>query len=149
MDDFGDGVGELADLLGVPRQALALAIGDQWSPGDPGSSAWGEFTIFTGRENPRTPGRPLIAICVDHSELTVELGHAVGVPLPNGRMQWALGEPRTLVPFDEDGLVAWATGEGRVPTSTTPDGLAEALLAELAAGIEKVASTAMLRGITW
>ena len=61
---------------------------------------WGEFTIFTGRENPRTPGRPLIAIVVDHTEHTVEVGHAVGVPLPDDT--WAaIVETARSVGLDE------------------------------------------------
>lgn len=147
MDNSG--LVELAALLGVPYDEALAALGSQWNPGDPGSSAWGEFTIFTGRENPRTPGRPLVAIYVDHSEHTVEVGHAVGVPLPNGRMQWALGEPRTLLPYDEDGLIAWASRDGRVPQSTTPQGLRAVLLAELQAGIARIADVAMMRGTTW
>jgi hypothetical protein len=67
---------------------------------------------------------------VDHTERTVEVGHAVGVPLPDGRMRWTLGEPRTLVDLDDDGL----------------DPLQ---LAELGAGIQRVANVAMLRGSSW
>jgi hypothetical protein len=144
-----EGLVELARLLGVPPARLEAAIGGPWSDGDTGSTAWGEFTIFTGRDNPRTPGRPLIAICVDHAEGTVEVGHAVGVPLPNGRMQWALGEPRTTVPVGEDDLVDWATRDGRTPASMSPEGLRDVMLEALAAGIGRVADVAMMRGTRW
>lgn len=125
-----DGLVELAALLGVSPEEAAAALGRPWSAGDRGSTLWSEFTVFTGRENPRTPGRPLIAIVVDHTESTAEVGHAVGVPLPDGRMRWTLGAPRTLV----------SLGEDAVP------GL---VLADLRAGIDQVADTAMLRGIDW
>ena len=125
-----DGLADLAALLGVTQSQAEVALGRPWSPGDRGSTLWGEFTIFTGRENPRTPGRPLIAIVVDHTEHTVEVGHAVGVPLPDGRMRWTLGAPRTLVSLDDEPLPG-------------------VLLADLRAGIDQVADTAMLRGIDW
>ena len=60
IDDQADGLTELAGLLGIPADALAAAVGDDWAPGQPGSG-WGHrVTIFTGVPNPRTPGRPRI-----------------------------------------------------------------------------------------
>ena len=144
-----NGLAQLADLLGVDAALLEQAIGGPWSDGEDGPGEAREFTTFTGRENPRTPGRPLIAIRVDHTENTVEVAHAVGVPLPSGKMRWAMGEPRTLVPYLTDDLFYWADENGRVEVSKTPDGLRDAMLAELAAGISKVAEVAMLRGTAW
>lgn len=130
MEPDVDAVVELAALLGASVDTVTAARGGPWSPGERGSTLWGEFTIFKGRQNPRTPGRPLIAIVVDHTERTVEVGHAVGVPLPDGRMRWTLGAPRTLLSLDDDLLPG-------------------VLLAEPQAGIERVADTAMLRGVEW
>ena len=149
MNGEPDGLGELAALLGVSIDDAERALGRPWTPGERGSTLWGEFTIFTGRENPRTPGRPLIAIVVDHTESTVEAGHAVGVPLPDGRMRWTLGAPRTLVPLAEEALRDWADEVGTVPASSAPEVLLATMLNELRAGIERVADTAMLRGIDW
>lgn len=149
MVSRAEGLGEMADLLGVSVEAAAAVLGGPWSAGEPGTSAWGDSTTFTGRENPRTPGRPLVALVVDHAERTVEVGHAVGVPLPDGSMRWTLGEPRTLVPLDEADLVAWVNRDGRVAASTTPEGLSEAMLQALGDGIQRVADVAMLRGAQW
>lgn len=149
MAGEADGLADLAALLGVPVDVARVALGEPWSPGDRGSTLWGEFTIFTGRENPRNPDRPLIAIVVDHTEETVELGHAVGVPLPDGRMRWSLGAPRTSIPLDPADLREWAADHASVPSSLGDEALRSALLEELRLGIERVADTAMLRGAEW
>ena len=143
------GLNALAAMLGVDPAQLSDAIGEPWSDGQDGPGSLREFTTFTGRENPRTPGRDLIAIRVDHHDRTVEVAHAVGVPLPNGRMQWAMAEPRTSVPIDVDELAEWAAEHDRFEIDTTPAGLKAAMLAELAAGISRVAEVAMLRGTSW
>lgn len=130
-----DGVSELADLLGVSLPHLRAAIGEPWSPGQTGPGWGGDITIFTGRDNPRTPGRPLVAIRVDPLEGTVDVGHAIGVPLPNGRFQWALGEPLTeLVHHHDDGSDAFKAAE-------LIDGIRE--------GVNRIADVAMFRGTSW
>ncbi len=141
------GLDELATLLGVDPAQLSDAIGEPWSEGQDGPGSLREYTTFTGRENPRTPGRDLIAIRVDHHDRTVEVAHAVGVPLPNGKMQWAMAEPRTIVPIDVDEFAEWMAEHDLF--DNTPAGLKAAMLAELAAGISRVAEVAMLRGTSW
>ena len=65
MDVDAGGLSELAVLLGVSSQTALDALGQPWAAGERGSTLWGEFTIFTGRENPRNPDRPLIALVVE------------------------------------------------------------------------------------
>jgi hypothetical protein len=130
-----DGVSELADLLGVPEEHLRAAIGEPWSPGQTGPGWGADITIFTGRENPRTPRRPLVAIRVDPTEGSVDVGHAIGVPLPNGRHQWALGEPLTELEYvAEDGADAFK---------------AAALIDGIREGVNRIAEVAMFRGTSW
>jgi len=134
-EEARDGVTELADLLGVPEGHLRDAIGEPWSPGQPGPGWDADLTIFTGRENPRTPGRPLVAIRVDPAEGSVDVGHAIGVPLPNGRHQWALGEPITELAFAiDDGADAFT---------------AAALIDGIREGVNRIADVAMFRGTSW
>lgn len=147
MHGTDEGLTELALLLGAAPPLVRAAIGEPWSRGGEGSDRGGEITVFTGRENPRTPGRPLVAIRIDHLDDTVEVGHAVGVPLPNGRTQWALGEPRTIVPLDEEELSELARADGW-PAVDDADARAY-LLARLGEGIARVADVATLRGVQW
>ena len=130
-----DGVVEMAALLGVSLPHLRSAVGEPWSPGQTGPGWGGDVTIFTGRDNPRTPGRPLVAIRVDPAERTVDVGHAIGVPLPNGRFQWALGEPVTEL--------ACHPGDGADPFKAAAliDGIREAM--------NRIADVAMFRGTSW
>jgi hypothetical protein len=130
-----DGVSELAALLGVSEAHLRAAVGEPWGRGQAGPGWGDDITIFTGRENPRTPGRPLIAIRVDPGEGSVDVGHAIGVPLPNGRFQWALGEPVTELDYcPDDGSDAFAAAE-------LIDGIRE--------GVNRIADVAMFRGTSW
>ena len=130
-----DGIDELAGLLRIDPGLLRGTLGGPWSEGRPGPGWGGDFVIFTGRENPRTPDRPLVAIRVDPFEQCIDIGHAVGVPLPNGRFQWALGEPRTNIPYDFD---------------EEPDALRAAEIAdELREAINRVADAAMFKGTSW
>jgi hypothetical protein len=129
-DRAPDGVPALAELLGVSVPELHHAIGGPWDAGRAGPDLGFPVTTFTGLVNPHTPGRPLAAIRVDHTDLFLEVGHAVGVPLPTGEMQWALGEPRTGMSYDLD----------------TPR---ETLLAEVRDALHRVVDAAVLRGATW
>jgi hypothetical protein len=130
-----DGVAELAVMLRLPLGELRAALGEPWSAGQ-AAPGWGaDITIFTGRENPRTPDRPLVAIRVDPAEGIVDVGHAIGVPLPNGRFQWALGEPVTeLAYLDDDEPDAFKAAE-------LIDGLRDAM--------NRIADVAMFRGTEW
>ena len=148
-DDQADGLTELASLLGLPSDALAAALGDDWAPGQPGSG-WGHrVTIFTGVPNPRTPGRPLVAIVVDLEEGFVELGHAVGVPLPSGHMRWALGEPRTELPLDRESLREHFVDANRYDLISSEDAMTAGLLQAMREAVARIADTAMLRGVAW
>jgi hypothetical protein len=97
-----DAMPALAALLGITVSALETAIGGPWMQWQSGPNLDGPIVTFTGLPNPRTPERPLAAIRVDAQDQSLDVGYAVGVPLPNGRMQWALAEPRSTVPFGED-----------------------------------------------
>ena len=125
-----DGVSALAELLGVSVPALREAISGPWDQGTAGPDLGFPITTFTGLANPHTPSRPLAAIRVDHTDLFLEVGHAVGVPLPSGGMQWALGEPRTGISYDLD-----------TPRETLLEGVRDAL--------HRVVDAAVLRGATW
>lgn len=135
MDDIeDDGLPELAGLLRVAEDDLRHAIAGPWSEPQRAPGWDGEVFIFTGRDNPKTPGRPLVALRVDPMDETIEMGHAVGVPLPNGRMQWALGEPRTSAHYDFEEGDAFRQA---------------ALLDDLRQGIARIADVAMFRGTSW
>jgi hypothetical protein len=144
-----DAVAGLAIVLGVPTDQLRAAIGGPWLVEELPATLDAFVTIMTGLENPRTPNRPLIALRVEHEEGTIEVGHAVGVPLPNGRMQWAFGEPRTLLPYEPEELREHLLRTDPRADTMSSDDLVEALLAELSAAIGRVADVAMLRGTTW
>jgi hypothetical protein len=134
-----DGVGQLAAILGVPLERLREAIGGPWSPGTPGPDFGHEVTLFTGLENPRTPGRPLVVLRVDHDASVVDVGRAVGVALPAGAQQWSLGEPRASIDVDEVPLdEVW----GAAHTATL-------LVDEIGAAVRAVLDAAVLRGTTW
>jgi hypothetical protein len=81
------------------------------------------------------PDRALVAIRVDHEDGVVDVGKAVGVPLPNGRMQWALAEPRTRLHSDLD----------------EPNNVLQVsdLIEGLRAAVNRVADASMLRGTSW
>ena len=140
-----DGVAELALLIDVPEELLRAAIGSDLSPGHAGPGFGSDVTIFTGLSNPRTPGRPLVAIRVEHGDASFEVGHAVGVPLPNGRMQWSLGDPRTTLPYGEhatrDAFGLFDVVEQIEVQRVLVDALRDA--------IARIADVAMLRGTRW
>lgn len=126
--DDGDASGDLAARLGVSESLLRSALGaplELWvSDPDLGE----QLLIYTGLADPRTPGRPLIALRL--SEDSLEIGHSVGVSLPNREMQWSLAEPRTHLEYDE-----------HVDEVMFCERIREAVAA--------VASAAMLRGTSW
>lgn len=130
-----DGVAALAILLGLPEAELREAIGAPWGTPQDGPDLGVDITIVTGRDNPKTPDRPLVAIRIDHAEGVVDVGKAIGVPLPNGRMQWALAEPRTRLHSDLD----------------EPNNVLQIsdLIEGLRAAVNRVADTSMLRGTSW
>jgi len=146
---MADAVAGLAIMLGVPEDGLRRAIGGPWAEEPVPANLTAVMTIVTGVVNPRTPERPLVAIRLEHEEGTVEVGHCVGVPLPNGRMQWALGEPRTSLPYDLEEWRDLLVDSDPRAYSMTPEELAQALLDELQAAIGRVADAAILRGTTW
>jgi len=114
----------LAEVLGVDADALAAAIGEFRHSG----TEWdGDVHIYTGRSNPRAPERPVVVLSVDVAESEVEVGRAVGVPLPDGRTRWALAGPRTSLELRDEPL----------------------LLADLADAVVRVLDRDMLRGVAW
>jgi hypothetical protein len=126
----------LARLLGVDEADVRQAIGGPWSQESATPDLGSRVTMFIGLANPRTPSRPLAAIRVDHAEGVVEVGHAVGVPLPTGEAHWVLAAPRTTVSFDVDGL-------------DDVDGVPALVLDALRSGVHAVVEAAVLRGTTW
>lgn len=140
-----DGVAELSLLIDVPEDMLRAAIGSDLGPGQAGPGFGNDVTIFTGLTNPRTPGRPLVAIRVEHDDAIFEVGHAVGVPLPNGRMQWSLGDPRTVLPYGEAATRDAFDLTEMVDRADVQRALVEALLEAIA----RIADVAMLRGTRW
>jgi hypothetical protein len=134
-----DGVVQAAALLGVPAELLREAIGGPWSEPMPGPAFGHDVTVFTGLENPRVPGRPLVVLRVDHDARAVDVGRAIGVPLPGGRHQWSLGEPRTSIDLDEVPLdEAWG-----------PARTAVLLVEEVRQAVRAVVDAAVLRGTSW
>lgn len=125
-----DDLVELAALLEVDADLLRAGIGGPWSLGQVAEVPGGELRVYVGRENPRMEGRPLVAIRVDTDALQVDVGKAVGVPVPDGRMQWALGQPRRQLLLD-----------------TEADDIA--LVSDLQDAINAIADAAMLRGSQW
>ena len=125
-----DDLPALAGLLGIPEPELRSAIGGPWHTVEAGPGPALPFTTFTGLANPRTPGRPLVAMRVEHEDGTLVVGYAVGVPVPTGEMRWALAEPRTELMHDADD-----PGDG--------------FLLELRDAVQRVADAAMLRGTSW
>lgn len=146
-----DGLPDLAALLELDVDALREAIGGPWSPAFevPEDQLGTLGTIFTGLPDPRTPGRPLAVIQVDHADGRVRVGYAVGFPLVTGDYRWSLAEPRTTLPYDRDEIrVAVFDPEHPLGQTGTidPD---EALLVALRTAIQKVAVAATLKGTQW
>lgn len=129
-DSEVDGIPELADWLGLDEATLRAAIGGPWGAGQIAPELGTPRTLFVGHENPRSPERPLVVIRLDHLDWTVEIGKAVGVPLPTGEFQWTIGEPRTSLEFD--------------PAEAQP-----MLAHDLQEAVNKVINAAVLRGTTW
>ena len=114
----------LGEVLGVDDALLADAIGEF----SPSGTEWDdEVLVFTGRSNPRAPERPVVVLRVHALDAEVEVGRAVGVPLPDGRMRWTMGGPRSTVPLED---------------RTT-------LLADLRDAVVRVLDADMLRGVAW
>lgn len=114
----------LAALLGLDESALAQAIGEFAHAG----SEWeGEVQVFTGRANPRAPERPVVALRVTTADGEVEVGRAVGVPLPDGSMRWTLADPRTRMAVADEPL----------------------FLTSLHEAVVRVLDADMLRGVDW
>lgn len=128
IDD--DGLPALAALLGVAEPDLREAIGGPWHEVEAGPGPALPFTAFTGLANPRTPGRPLVAMRVEHEDGLLAVGYAVGVPVPTGEMRWALAEPRTELIYEADDP-------------------SEDFLRDLRDAVQRVADAAMLRGTSW
>ena len=137
--DGADGVAELAAIIGVPVEPLREALGGPWNAGIPGPAFGHDVTVFTGLENPRVPGRPLVVLRVDHDAQVVDVGRAVGVPLPEGRFQYSLGEPRATIDYDQVPLdEVWG-----------PEHSAGLLIDELNLAVSAVLDAAVLRGTRW
>ncbi len=134
-----DGVAQLAEIIGVPADQLREAIGGPWSNGEPGPDFGHAVTVFTGLANPRAPGRPLVALRVDHDDGVVDVGRAIGAALPGGGHQWSLGEPRASIEYDQVPLdEAW----GAEHTATL-------LVDDVGFAVRAVLDAAVLRGTTW
>jgi hypothetical protein len=115
----------LADLLDVDADALAAEIGDFTHAG----TEWeGTAHVYTGRTNPRAPERPVVVLRVVLADAEVEVGRALGVPLPDGRARWSLAPPRARVSLDDDPSL---------------------LLAYLGEAVRQVLDADMLRGVAW
>jgi hypothetical protein len=143
-DDTGasgaaDGVAELAAIIGVPVEPLREAMRGPWNAGFVGPAFGHDVTVFTGLENPRVPGRPLVVLRVDHDARVIDVGRAVGVPLPDGRPQYSLGEPRASIDYDQVPLdEVWG-----------PEHSAGLLIDELGLAVSAVLDAAVLRGTRW
>lgn len=144
-----DGLPDLAVLLGVAEADLRAAIGDPWGPPTSGPDLGPPMTFFAGLTDPRAPDRPLAVIRVDHEDQFVEVGYAVGVPLPNGRMRWSLAEPRTGLPFAPDDVVEAVFDPDSPLFGLDADDPRHAVLEALRSAIVTVADAATLRGTTW
>lgn len=130
---------QLAALLAVPEPVLREAIGGPWAAAENAPYFGHEVRVFVGLENPRHPERPLVVIRVDRDEHVVDVGRAVGVPVPGGRQQWSLGEPRTSLDYDEVPLdESWGGEHTR-----------ELLVLALRDAVSSVLDAAILRGTTW
>jgi hypothetical protein len=129
----GDALADLAELLGLPEAELRAAVGGPWSRWDVTPQAGDHLTVFTGLPNPRTPGRPLVAVRVTLADGVVDVGKAVGVTVPSGDVRWSLGEPRTQIPIDAD----------------DPQGRAWQVLVELQEAVQAVITASVLRGTRW
>ena len=139
MDPEADGLPQLALLLAVPEDALRAAVGEPWRAAENAPYFGHDVRVYVGLENPRHPERPLVVIRVDREERVVDVGRAVGVPVPGGRQQWSLAEPRTSLDYDE------------VPLDETWGGEHSAglLLGALGDAVSAVLDAAVLRGTTW
>ena len=114
----------LGEVLGVDDALLAGAIGAF----RPSGTEWDdEVLVYTGRSNPRAPERPVVVLRVHTLDAEVEVGRAVGVPLPDGRTRWTLAGPRTTV----------ALSDGAT------------MVAALADAVVRVLDADMLRGTRW
>lgn len=139
MDPEADGVPQLAALLGVPEPVLREAIGGPWTAAENAPYFGHDVRVYVGLENPRHPERPLVVIRVDREEHVVDIGRAVGVPVPGGRQQWSLAEPRASLDYDEVPLDETWGGEHTV----------ELLVLALRDAVSAVVDAAILRGTTW
>ena len=147
----GDGVAELADLLGLPDDDLRAAIGGPWNPGYrmPEEHLGTLGVVFTGLVDPRVPDRPLAVIQVDTVDGLLTVGYAVGFPLVTGDMRWSPAEPRTVMPFGVDDVLA-CVDDPTHPLSAFDVGDPEqTLLACLRDAVVRVTDAAILRGTTW
>lgn len=124
----GDATDDLAGRLGVSADLLRQALGGPLSVWLTDPDLGEQLLVYTGLADPRTPGRPLVALRL--SEETLDIGHSVGVSLPNNEMQWSLAEPRTQLDYDDES-----------DEVILCDHIREAVAA--------VASAAMLRGTSW
>jgi hypothetical protein len=139
VDPESDGLAQLAGMLGVPEQELRAAIGAPWRAAENAPYFGHDVRVYVGHENPRHPERPLVVIRVDRDERVVDVGRAVGVPVPGGRQQWSLAEPRTSLDYDEVPLdETWGGGHS-----------AALLLSALGDAVSTVVDAAILRGTTW
>lgn len=134
-----DGVPSLARILDVPVELLREAIGGPWNGAENAPYYGHEVTVFTGLANPRQPDRVLVVIRVDHDDCTLHVGRAIGVPVPGGKHQWSLGEPRTALEY------------GEIPLDETwgPQHARSLVLDELRDAVNRVLDAVVLRGTTW
>jgi hypothetical protein len=139
VDPESDGVPQLAAILGAPDEVLRAAIGGPWHAAENAPYYGHDVRVYVGLENPRHPERPLVVLRVDREEHVIDVGRAVGVPVPGGRQQWSLGEPRASLDYDEVPLDETWGGE-----HTT-----QLLVLALSDAVSAVVDAAILRGTTW
>lgn len=151
VDVVPDGVPQLAELLGVPVDALREAIGGPWDDGyQMNEEHLGTLgTVFTGVPDPRTPSRPMAVIQVDTADEQLTIGYAVGFPLVSGQMRWSPADPRTVLPYDLDEIRECLLDTGHPLTAFGTSDPQEALLAALQDALAKIANAATLSGTTW
>ena len=91
----------MAELLGVEGNDLRAAIGNDWTMD--GQRFWSDSTTVTysGRHDSGTGAGPLVVIRLDPNDRLVEIGPAEGTWQDPAQLQWAPGEPHSVLAWDD------------------------------------------------